>query len=231
MAYLHPRGRPRRTATTSRRSCRRTLGAALERHLDIYRPVFRNPKSTKALWLSRNGRALSKVQLCAAFKKAVKAATGIDISLHDVRDIAATTIAITKPDHVSVASDLLGHRDQKDHRTGLHPRAWHRGVQSHVEHNRKLAEERGQKGMINRGSDCNSFIEKQHGDSHRLSQDIIAIEQCSNNAVARIARRVREEHGNLTLGRPALAISCPCADRLGRRSYRHDERQSSTSFT
>jgi integrase len=89
------------------------IGAALERHLAIYRSIFRKPGATKALWLSRNGRALSKVQLCAAFKKAVKAAAGIHISLHDVRDIAATAIAITRPEHVSVASDLLGHRDQK----------------------------------------------------------------------------------------------------------------------
>ena len=92
------------------------IGAALERHLAIYRPIFRNFRNTgatKALWLSRNGRPLSKVQLCAAFKKAVKAATGVDISLHDTRDIAATTIAIARPHDVSVASDLLGHRDRK----------------------------------------------------------------------------------------------------------------------
>jgi integrase len=45
------------------------------------------------------------------FSRRLRARLGFRVTLHDVRDAAATTWAIFAPDQIGVARDLLGHSD------------------------------------------------------------------------------------------------------------------------
>jgi integrase len=85
----------------------------LERFLERYRPLFRGADRHAGLWPSRKSAPMTAVGICATFQTRILKATGIKISLHDVRRIVATTIAIAAPADVSIASDLLGHRDHR----------------------------------------------------------------------------------------------------------------------
>jgi integrase len=89
------------------------LALRLERFLERYRPLFRAADRHAGLWPSRKSAPMTPVGICTAFQTRILKATGIKISLHDVRRIAATTIAIAAPADVSIASDLLGHRDHR----------------------------------------------------------------------------------------------------------------------
>jgi len=56
------------------------------------------------------GGALSYVGLVKIFQR-LSSQLGIRISPHDARDAAATTWAISAPDQIGVARDLLTHSD------------------------------------------------------------------------------------------------------------------------
>lgn len=65
----------------------------------------------KALWVSPKGGRLSYSALGPVVTRHSMARLGIRVTPHDVRDAAATTWAITAPDQIGVARDLLGHSD------------------------------------------------------------------------------------------------------------------------
>ena len=89
------------------------LGERMTRFVDHYRPHLAGAKTTNHLLPSRKLGPLSPVGMCATFQKRILQRTGIRISFHDLRRIAATTIAIADPENVMVASDLLTHEKQE----------------------------------------------------------------------------------------------------------------------
>lgn len=80
-------------------------------YLDVVRPRILRGAPCAALWVSpiRNG-ALSEVGLKKSFNR-LSVRVGFRITPHDARDAAATTWAISAPDQIGVARDLLAHSD------------------------------------------------------------------------------------------------------------------------
>jgi integrase len=103
-------------------------------YLDVVRPRLLQQTANSALWVSRQRGALSQVGIVKVFQR-ISARLGVHISPHDGRDAAATLWAISRPDQISVASDLLGHADL---RAGKHyNRA--RGIEASRAHARVIA--------------------------------------------------------------------------------------------
>jgi integrase len=63
-----------------------------------------------ALWVSPKGGALSYVGIVKSFHR-LSNRLGVHIAPHDARDAAATTWAISAPEQIGVARDLLAHGD------------------------------------------------------------------------------------------------------------------------
>jgi integrase len=89
------------------------LGERLTRYVDYYRTRLAGSKVSNYLWISHKLGPLTPVGMCAAFQTRIRRRTGIKISFHDLRRIAATTIAIADPENVAAASDLLTHEKQE----------------------------------------------------------------------------------------------------------------------
>jgi integrase/recombinase XerD len=92
------------------------LNAALASYLDGYRPFLcrlRNrwtrPVGT-ALWVSTHGSPMCQTAVYETIVGRTGTAFGRPINPHLFRDCAATSIAIEDPEHVRIASQLLGHR-------------------------------------------------------------------------------------------------------------------------
>lgn len=81
----------------------------LEDYLEHWWPHFRNIKSHKALWASRNGTPMGGTALNVRICHYTEKAFGTSISVHLFRDCVATTIAQRDPAHVGTARELLGH--------------------------------------------------------------------------------------------------------------------------
>jgi integrase len=62
--------------------------------------------------ISRKSGALSYVGIVKSFQRSSKR-FGIPIAPHDGRDAAATMWALSAPDQIGVARDLLAHRDPR----------------------------------------------------------------------------------------------------------------------
>jgi integrase/recombinase XerD len=90
------------------------LPALLEEYLGVYlelaRPRILRDKACAALWMSPKGGRLSSPGLLTSFSR-ISRRLGFHITPHDARDAAATTWAISAPDRIRIASDLLAHRD------------------------------------------------------------------------------------------------------------------------
>jgi integrase/recombinase XerD len=110
------------------------LSGHTDRFIETYRPAFARARQSSVLFPSTKHDQLTEAGLADAFKKRIIQSAGIDTSIHNARRIAATTIAITDPANVSVASDLLGHRSQR-----ITER--HYNLASGIEASRVLAEE------------------------------------------------------------------------------------------
>jgi integrase len=90
--------------------------AALATYLDEYRPILcrlRNrwtrPVGT-VLWVSTHGSPMCQMAVYQTIVGRTGTAFGRSINPHLFRDCAATTIAIEDPEHVHIASQILGHR-------------------------------------------------------------------------------------------------------------------------
>src|ERR1700693_1488795 len=79
-------------------------------YLDVVRPRLLQHTNNSALWVSRQRSALSQVTIGKIFQR-LSGHLGVHVSPHDARDAAATLWAISRPDQISVSSDLLGHAD------------------------------------------------------------------------------------------------------------------------
>jgi integrase len=79
-------------------------------YLEIVRPRMLRRPTCAALWVSNQGGALSHVAINHVFKR-LSSRLGFRIAPHDARDAAATTWAISAPDQIGVARDLLAHSD------------------------------------------------------------------------------------------------------------------------
>jgi integrase/recombinase XerD len=82
----------------------------LKDYLEIVRPQMLPRGSCAALWVNFRGRPLSYVTICKVFVR-LSGHLGFRIEPHDVRDAAATTWAIERPEQIGVSRDLLSHAD------------------------------------------------------------------------------------------------------------------------
>jgi integrase/recombinase XerD len=107
----------------------------LATYLDIVRPQMLRDPTCAALWLNSRGGALAYAKISDIIPRHSTSRLGFRITLHDVRDAAATTWAIFKPEQIGVARDLLGHSDLRT--TGYYIRA--RGIEVSRAHNQLIA--------------------------------------------------------------------------------------------
>ena len=80
-------------------------------YLDVVRPQMLRRPACAALWVSSRGGALSYGAIGKISRRHSTSRLGFRITLHDARDAAATTWAISAPDQIGVARDLLAHSD------------------------------------------------------------------------------------------------------------------------
>jgi integrase len=108
----------------------------LATYLDIVRPQMLRDPTCAALWLNSRGGALAYAKIGDIISYHSMTRLGVHITAHDVRDAAATTWAIFKPEQIGVARDLLGHSDLRT-TTKYYIRA--RGIEVSRAHNQLIA--------------------------------------------------------------------------------------------
>jgi integrase/recombinase XerD len=111
------------------------LESYLAIYLDIVRPQMLRHPTCAALWLNSRGGALSYAGIGGIMPRHSTSRLGFRITLHDVRDAAATTWALLAPDRIGVARDLLAHSDLRT--TKRYNRA--RGIEASRAHNQLIA--------------------------------------------------------------------------------------------
>jgi integrase len=115
------------------------LESYLVYYLDFVRPRILRRRTSAALWVSTKcGGALSQVGIGKSFGR-LSSRLGFRITPHDARDAAATTWAISVPDQIGVARDLLAHSDL---RTTIKHYNRARGIEASRAHSRVIAEMR-----------------------------------------------------------------------------------------
>ena len=82
----------------------------LERHLGCWRPILLGGRASDRLWISMHGRALDGHKLYNLVGRITEKLFGQRMTLHIFRDCAATHVAIHDPEHMDIATTLLGHR-------------------------------------------------------------------------------------------------------------------------
>ena len=87
------------------------LESYLSVYLEIVRPRMLPRAHCAALWLNYAGGALAYAAIGDIITEHSTGRLGFRITLHDVRDAAATTWALSAPDQIGVARDLLAHSD------------------------------------------------------------------------------------------------------------------------
>jgi integrase/recombinase XerD len=85
------------------------LESYLAIYLDVIRPRMLRRPNCAALWASAKGGALVYGAIGQVFIRHSRSRLGLRISPHDARDAAATTWALSAPDQIGVARDLLAH--------------------------------------------------------------------------------------------------------------------------
>ena len=85
------------------------LASHLREYLDRIRDLFPGAQQHQALWPSAKGGGLTGDGMYQLISRRTKEAFGFEIHPHLFRDIAATAIARSAPESMSVARDLLGH--------------------------------------------------------------------------------------------------------------------------
>jgi integrase len=79
-------------------------------YLDVVRPRILRHARCDALWVSRKYGALSSIGVCKSFNR-LSSRIGFRITSHNARHAAATTWAISVPEQINIARDLLAHSD------------------------------------------------------------------------------------------------------------------------
>ena len=85
------------------------LNVPLELYLDLHRPNLLRGADSDRLWISARGRPMSEISVYHRIVKITEEAFGAPINPHLFRDCAATSIAISDPEHVRIAAAILGH--------------------------------------------------------------------------------------------------------------------------
>jgi integrase len=85
------------------------LESHLRRYLDHYRPRLLGNRVSRMLWIGIFGAPMAEQTIRQAITIRTRQGLGAPISPHLFRDCAATTISIEDPQHIGIASSLLGH--------------------------------------------------------------------------------------------------------------------------
>jgi integrase len=83
----------------------------IDRYVRHYRPLFRNAESTSRLWLSRNGRPLSKDSLYCLVCRRTREAFNKRINPHLIRSCLATSAAVHHGAEIGLAMTVLRHQN------------------------------------------------------------------------------------------------------------------------
>jgi integrase len=114
----------------------------LVHYLDIVRPRILGRRTCAALWVSPKGEGpLSRVGINKSFQR-LSIRLGFRMSPHDARDAAATTWAISVPEQIGVARDLLAHADL---RTTIRHYNRARGIEASRAYSRLIGGMRGKR--------------------------------------------------------------------------------------
>jgi integrase/recombinase XerD len=93
------------------------LPEALTRYIDRYlaevRPALLRGHTCDAFWISTYRAALSEQSIYTKVCAATEEELGVRLSPHLFRDVLATGIATDDPEHIRMASRLLGHADSR----------------------------------------------------------------------------------------------------------------------
>ena len=79
------------------------------RYLDHYRPQLLCGRASSMLWIGKYADPMAEQTIRQAITLRTRSGLGVPISPHLFRDCAATTLAIEDPQHIGIASSLLGH--------------------------------------------------------------------------------------------------------------------------
>jgi integrase/recombinase XerD len=90
-----------------------SLVAHFLRYVNDVRPRFLGATMHDFVWCSMKGRALQADGIYQMITKRTMEAFGKPVHPHLIRDIAATSIAMDRPEQVQLARDLLGHASLK----------------------------------------------------------------------------------------------------------------------
>jgi integrase/recombinase XerD len=85
----------------------------IDRYLTEVRPALLRGHVSDAFWVSTYRAALSEQQIYTKVCAATEEELGVKLSPHLFRDALATGIAIDDPEHIRMASRLLGHADPR----------------------------------------------------------------------------------------------------------------------
>jgi integrase len=103
--------------TKNRRELVEPLPVALTPYIDRYlaevRPALLRGHASDAFWVSTYRGALSEQSVYTKVCAATEEELGIKLSPHLFRDALATGIATSDPEHIRIASRLLGHADPR----------------------------------------------------------------------------------------------------------------------
>jgi integrase/recombinase XerD len=103
--------------TKNRRELVEPLPAALTPHIDLYlaevRPALLRGHVSDAFWISTYRAALSEQSIYTTICAATEEELGVRLNPHLFRDALATGIATDDPEHIRMASRLLGHADPR----------------------------------------------------------------------------------------------------------------------
>jgi integrase/recombinase XerD len=103
--------------TKNRRELVEPLPAALTRYIDRYfaevRPALLRGHVSDAFWISTYRGPLSEQSIYTKICAATEEELGVRLSPHLFRDALATGIATDDPEHIRMASRLLGHADPR----------------------------------------------------------------------------------------------------------------------
>jgi integrase/recombinase XerD len=112
------------------------LDPYLATYLSVVRPQMLRHRACSALWVNRKGAALAYAAIASVITRHSTSRLGFRITPHDVRDAAATTWALSAPDQIGVARDLLTHSDL---RTTIKHYNRARGIEASRTHNQLIA--------------------------------------------------------------------------------------------
>jgi len=87
------------------------LASSMGRYVNVHRVALcsRSGYSGNALWLNDKGRPLTPAQFLDSFKRPTEKKFGEPITIHAVRKIAATTMALHNPAKIHHVQGVLGH--------------------------------------------------------------------------------------------------------------------------